>query len=355
VKVIVDDGRAFLERTAGGYDLVVFGFLDSQGLSSYGNNLRLDGYIYTVESFRRAFEALAPEGWLSLSFSAQRQWVAEKLVAMVKEATGARPIVYQAGSQLIVLAPKGASPERVPNLPPFQLVGLAEAEVPRATDDWPYLYLQQRVVPGDYVTVIATLLVLSAAGMIALRGRQFGPKDGHFFFLGLGFLLLQTKGIGDCSLYFGATWLVTTIVITGALIMVLAANLVAIRLKRASLAWYVPLLASLLVLTLMPRDVVLGWSFGQRLAWALLVVPLPIFFAGLIFSTTFRDARVPSAVFGANLIGATVGGFAEYLGMAIGTHALWYLVIAAYVGSLVCQRMRTRIGRRAGELVAVGA
>jgi hypothetical protein len=88
-----------------------------------------------------------------------------------------------------------------------------------------------------------------------------------------------------------------------------------------------------------PRDVVLGWDYGQRLLWALLVVPLPIFFAGLIFSTTFRDATVPSAVFGANLIGATVGGFAEYLGMAIGTHALWWIVLGAYAASFLCQRL----------------
>jgi hypothetical protein len=336
VRVHVDDGRAFLQRTAGGYDVIVFGFLDSQGLSSYGNNLRLDGYIYTVESFRRAFNALAPDGWMSLSFAAPREWLARKLVAMVSEATGVRPIVYQAGSQLIVLAPRGGIPDRVPNLPPFELVNLFGPDAPpRATDDWPYLYLQQRAVPSDYVTVIATMLVLSVAGVVALRGRQIGADDAHFFFLGLGFLLLQAKSIGDCSLYFGATWFVTTVVITGVLMMVLAANLLAIRLKRASLAWYVPLLASLLVLTFMPRDTVLGWTYGQRLAWALLVVPLPIFFAGLIFSTTFRNAAVPSAVFGANLIGATVGGFAEYLGMAIGTHALWWIVIAAYGASLL--------------------
>ena len=190
-------------------------------------------------------------------------------------------------------------------------------------------------MPGDYVTVIATLLALSVAGVVALRGRQIGADDAHFFFLGLGFLLLQAKSIGDCSLYFGATWFVTTVVITGVLMMVLAANLVAIRLKRASLAWYVPLLASLLVLTFMPRDAVLGWTYGQRLAWALLVVPLPIFFAGLIFSTTFRNAAVPRPSWG-EPDRRDGGGFAEYLGMAIGTHALWWVVIAGYVASLLC-------------------
>lgn len=337
VQVHIDDGRAFLQRSKGGYDLIVFGFLDSQGLSSYGNNLRLDGYIYTVESFRQAFHSLAPDGMMSLSFSVSHRWMAVKLVEMVRQATGVSPIVYHAGTQLIILTPRGPVPEQVPHLPPFAMASFPPAEIAVATDDWPYLYLHDKAVPVDYLLVIGTLLVLSVVGVTALRGRQVGAADGHFFFLGLAFLLLQTKSIGDCALYFSATWLVTSIVIVGVLLMVLAANLIAIRLRGPSGWWYLPLLGSLLVLTLMPREIVLGWSYGQRLAWALLVVPLPIFFAGLIFSTTFREARVPSAVFGANLIGATVGGFAEYLGMAIGTHALWWLVLAAYGASFVCR------------------
>jgi hypothetical protein len=243
---------------------------------------------------------------------------------------------------MIMLTPKGplAAPA-LADVPPFKLVRLPRSNITHATDNWPYLYLFSPAIPRDYAIVIGTLLALSLAAVGLLRGRQVGGEDGHFFFLGLGFLLLQTKSIGDCSLYFGATWLVTTIVITGVLLMVLAANLVAIRLKGFSPWFYAPLLASLLVLTFTPRDAVLGWHYGPRLLWALLVVPLPIFFAGLIFSTTFRDARVPSAVFGANLIGATVGGFAEYLGMAIGTHALWWIVIGAYAASFLCQRMRS--------------
>jgi hypothetical protein len=72
-----------------------------------------------------------------------------------------------------------------------------------------------------------------------------------------------------------------------------------------------------------------------RLLWVLVFVPLPIFFAGLIFSTTFREAENASASFGANLLGATVGGFLEYSGMAIGFQNLSLIVIAAYLASLV--------------------
>ena len=73
-------------------------------------------------------------------------------------------------------------------------------------------------------------------------------------------------------------------------------------------------------------------------------MPLPVFFAGIIFSTTFRDAP-PSAVFGANLIGAMVGGFCEYLGMAIGNHRLSLLVIVAYLGSMLVLEGSRRRGK----------
>src|ERR1017187_3244420 len=50
VSVHVDDARSYLAKARPGYDLVVFGFLDSQALFSTMNNVRLDGYVYTVES-----------------------------------------------------------------------------------------------------------------------------------------------------------------------------------------------------------------------------------------------------------------------------------------------------------------
>src|SRR5438874_1912931 len=70
------------------------------------------------------------------------------------------------------------------------------------------------------------------------------------------------------------------------------------------------------------------------LTYSLVVIPLPIFFAGLIFSTTFRDATDPSLALGSNLLGAMVGGFAEYLGMIMGMKALLLIVLLFYLSSL---------------------
>ena len=185
-------------------------------------------------------------------------------------------------------------------------------------------------MPSDYVAVILTLLALSALAVLRVRGRSFAATDAHFLLLGVGFLLLETKSITDCSLYFGTTWLVTMVVVAGVLLMVLAANAVAVRLKRASLWLYLPLFVSLAVLSAVPRAFILGFPLAGRLGWTLLLVPLPLFFAGLIFSVTFREeSSRPGAntatLFGANLLGATVGGFCEYLGMATGSR--WLMTV----------------------------
>lgn len=350
VTVHVDDARAFLEKQQPRtYDRVVFGLLDSQALFSSMSNLRLDGFTYTVEGIRAAYELVRDGGVMSLSFAAGEDWLAEKLVLMTHVATGGEPIAYTSRRNLILLVPRGEIPEVPETIGRYTLRHAPSQVVDIPTDDWPFLYLSKRAIPDDYLIVIAVLAVLSAILVTQLRGPGQPLEDAHFFFLGVGFLLLQTKSIQDCSLFFGATWFVTTLIVAGVLVMVLLANLVAMRLPRFSPWLYAPLFITLAVLFVIDRNTILALSFEGRLLWTMLVVPLPIFFAGLIFSTTFRGAHVPAVAFGANLIGATIGGFAEYLGMAIGIRALTLLVVAAYLASLACQTVLPRWVPRAGS------
>ena len=344
----INDARAFLQRSTEQFDLVVFGYLDSQALFSYGASLRLDGYTYTVEGLRTAFSRVAPHGAMAVSFVAGREWMVHKLIQMVQKATGLEPLVYVREGKVTLLASKTP-----PTAPPQEIAGwkrlrLQPKAVDLATDDWPYLYLQAHGIPTDYRIIIGALLVISLGILLALRGTAFSAGDGHFLFMGWAFLLLQTKSIGDCSLYFGTTWLVTTIVITGVLLMVLLANGVALRWVRSFRPWYyLPLFASLAVLLMVSRETILAQPLPLRFLWTILVVPLPIFFAGLIFSTTFRESRQPALSLGANLIGATIGGFCEYLGMWIGSEALSTIVVAVYAASLVCLLRQRRSSQAA--------
>ena len=127
--------------------------------------------------------------------------------------------------------------------------------------------------------------------------------------------------------------------------MVLLANFSASRLKTFSLLLYVPLVASVCFLYFFPHSVVLTWSYYAKFLYSVLVIPLPIFFAGLIFSLSFRTTENPSFAFGSNLIGAMVGGFLEYLGMITGSKTLLLIVVVLYLASLA-----TRIRRPLAQI-----
>jgi hypothetical protein len=144
----------------------------------------------------------------------------------------------------------------------------------------------------------------------------------------------------------GATWLVSMVVILGVLTMVLLANLFAARFKTFSLLLYLPLIASVCFLYFFPHSAVLAWSSYAKFLYSLLVIPLPIFFGGLIFSLSFRISDDPSFAFGSNLLGAMVGGFVEYLGMITGTRTLLLIVVLFYLASLAT-RMRSSFTRTA--------
>ena len=107
VMLHIDDARAFFERAAPGYDLVVFGMLDSHGLFSSMANIRLDGFVYTVEGIRSAWRLLNDHGVLSLAFGTSgRPWLDGKLYRMVTEATGRQPRVYSNRGSMVMVVEK---------------------------------------------------------------------------------------------------------------------------------------------------------------------------------------------------------------------------------------------------------
>src|SRR5262249_23030179 len=93
-----------------------------------------------------------------------------------------------------------------------------------ATDHWPFFYTPARVYPVSYLIMIVLILALS----VLLVGNfvSEAPRFSHlsFFFLGAGFMLVETKGITELGLTFGNTWQVIGIVIAGILIMAFIGN-----------------------------------------------------------------------------------------------------------------------------------
>ena len=62
-----------------------------------------------------------------------------------------------------------------------------------------------------------------------------------------------------------------------------------------------------------------------------------------IFSSGFADSPRPDVMLGANLVGAMLGGFAEYLSMAVGSERLFLAIIGSYLASAAF-RWRTSRG-----------
>lgn len=336
VTVHVNDARAFFEEAKkGSYDLIEFAYLDSHTLFASFSSLRLDNYVYTLESFQEARKLLKEDGILVLAFDSGRSFVTDRLFATLTEAFGAAPRAYETGYDVggvVLVETQGNPTGGAPNFPDITAQLEAGRASPVATDDWPFLYLKDRTIPLSILVILVPFLLGS---FVLLRDTQSlpsltSPWSQHLFLLGAGFLLLETRGVTQLSLLFGSTWIVNAVVIASFLLMALAANTIVILLPSPRRYSYPVLFASLAVSMFFPYRDLNVLPTAARVAAAGLLVGIPVFFSGLVFSRSFQDARQPSRALGVNLLGAVVGGALENLVMVGGTVLLGYLALAVY-------------------------
>jgi len=331
VRVINDDARSFLRTTTNKYDMIVYGMLDSHTLLSYGSSVRLDSFVYTVEGLREARRQLKPEGLISLSFYVLSDGLGRKIELLLQEAFDGRSPVCVSGGLTFLIS---NDPNwRLPADFKEKTVPCADASVPAdvSTDDWPFFYMPVRVFPVSYLIMIAQILVLS----LLLVGNFVAesPKFNHlsFFFLGVGFMLVETKGITELGLTFGNTWQVIGIVIAGILIMGFFGNYLVQRLHiKRRLIPYLLLLAALAAGWLAARSGGFSSTPLGRLETAA-VVSLPFLFSGIVFSTLLSTTAGISGAIAMNLLGAILGGLLEYNSMYFGFRALYLLAMACYL------------------------
>ena len=76
------------------------------------------------------------------------------------------------------------------------------------------------------------------------------------------------------------------------------------------------------------------WTFGpplMQLALSCLVLTVPLFFAGIVFSSLISEAEINiSTAFAYNLMGALFGGVMEYNSMYFGFAFLYLLALGFY-------------------------
>jgi hypothetical protein len=306
----------------------------------------LDNYVYTVESFQNARALLTENGTMVLSFATSRSFATDRLFATLSSAFGTPPAAYltQYWVKGVIMVEGGARATKLPELPDVseELQANASGAI-LATDAWPFLYLQSRSIPAS-ILVVVPLFLLAAWKILqkshAVSGNITATR-WHFFFLGAGFLLLETKAITQLSLLFGSTWIVTSLVITSFLLMALLSNaVVAVRSIPAWIA-YGALLALLVVDMFLPYSVFNNASFAAKILMSGAWVAAPVFFSGIVFSTSLKQDGNASQSLGVNLFGAVCGGVLENAVMVGGTPVLVRLALLLYVLSalaLMAQR-----------------
>jgi spermidine synthase len=346
VHLHVNDARAFLRTTNKKYDLIVFGTLDSQTLLSGMSSVRLDNYVYTVESFQAARARLAPGGSLFVYHMSALDYISAKIYRMLDQAFDQPPGVFYGHMNLFNhVFVEGAAASKVPPLPVARLNLLRSAESD-SHDDWPYLYLRSRTLPGHYIAALLAMLIVSGM-FVVLGGRSTLVRgfDGAMFFMGAGFLLVETKSVTEMSLLFGSTWTVNLLVFSSILVMVLAANVLVMRRRpRRATPLFLGLFASLAIAWALPASQLLSLGLGMQWVLGGLMVALPIFFAAVIFSTLLSQREDGSRALAYNLLGAIIGGALEYTSMIVGVKGLYLIAAALYLCAMALTWRRERAG-----------
>ncbi len=337
VKLHIEDGRQFLKTSNKKYDLIVFALPDSLMRLSAMSSVRLESFLFTLEAFADVKQHLKEDGVFVMYNQYRWPWLVNKLSSGLYEVFGTNPVKGVFDDTTVLAVGRGMQGEN------FSKEGFQRL----ASDDWPFVYMQAPGVHWLYIGMIAMFMTAAITGVFFLgpAGTLKRPEFG-FFFMGMAFLLLETKSLAFFSLLFGTTWIVNSLAFTGILISVLLANLVVqygnIRARKLLFAG---LFVCLLVAYLVPPASFLAIeSLSTRYLLAVLLVFSPIFFANLIFSREFKESEESTRAFGWNLLGAVAGGGLEYFSLLIGFRnlllivALCYLLVAFFTHKYQAQR-----------------
>jgi SAM-dependent methyltransferase len=339
VHVYIDDGRAFLERTNGKYDLILFALPDSLTLVAGASQLRLESYLFTVQAMQAARDHLAPGGAFATYNFYREDWLVGRLARTVQEAFGHEPCVdLLNGVQAVITAGVTTADQSCGT-------GAIPAGPAPATDDHPFVYLKDRSIPAFYLVTLLGILLLSLVLVRVVGGplKRMRPY-ADLFLLGAGFLLLETRAVTGFALLFGTTWVVNAIVFAGVLLVVLLAVEVTRRIRTPPVpVVYALLAASLALAALLPPTLLLGLPVPLRALTAVVVAFLPVFFANLVFAKRFADSADATSAFGANLLGAMLGGCLEYLSLLVGYQALLLIAGVLYLGAFLLLPRRVAV------------
>jgi spermidine synthase len=353
-RVVVGDARSYIQNSKDSFDLIVFSLLDSHTTASSFSNIRIDNFVYTREALRRARQLLKPGGLFVVKFQVDNPWIVGRLYALMKETFGRDPVQFQmdtdqydTGGRFFIAGSTGRIDQALahPALATFihDHSGMAMEPATPTTDDWPYFYQHEPGIPIS-VILVSLAVLLTFGWFIRHASRAEGRIDLHFLLLGAGFMLLEAQTVSRMALLFGTTWVVNSIVVSGLLCLIVAANLIYDTFPKIPVAWaYGGLFLSLAVSFATPLEKLFFDSFAVRAVVSTFVLCLPVFFAGIIFVSSFAKANFRGSALGSNLFGSLAGGLLESLSLWFGLKSLIILAAAIYAGSALALCWQARL------------
>jgi hypothetical protein len=395
VQIHLDDGRNFLRSTDRKYDLIVYALVDSLVLHSGYSNIRLESFLFTSQTFADVRRHLKPRGTFVIYNYFRQGWLASRLQKSLEDVFGiGNPVVLTLPYRKVIEPDKATfgdftiffagatealrnSFSRQPSYllrndqPPgpdspngfqegdrqpdagWQHFGMATVvptndSLRTATDDWPFLYLRKPMIPTlslrgmlimGSLALLLIYLFLPRRQKHVMQNAETGDRLSHnaqLFFLGAGFMLVETKAVVTMALLFGSTWIVNSVVFFAVLVMILLANYWTLLFKPMRLwPYYIGLLSTLFLNAAIPLDFFLGMSRSVQVIGSSLLVFAPILFAAVIFAASFKRVEQPDRALGINIAGAMFGGLAEYSSMLLGFQYLLLVAILFYALSAI--------------------
>ena len=331
VTVHVDDGRAFMERTDARYDLVLFALPDSATIVTGQSALRLENYLFTTQALDRARSLLRPGGTFAM-YNYYEPWLLDRYANTIRTVYGTAPACSSAPPTASASRPcsRCATTPRPAAARPPGPHGSASSSRRSTTGRSPTS--GTRTIPSFYLSMLA-LVLLASLVLVRLVGgplRQMAPYTDLFFMGG------RVPAARDQER--GA--------VRAALRHHLGGQRRRVRRRAAQRAGGdrggpagAHLAAPLAVCRAARRagpglggagDLLLDLPPVPRFVAGVTIAFLPIFIANLLFAVRFKGVGSSTTAFGANLLGAMVGGALEYLALILGFNALLVIVALCY-------------------------
>lgn len=339
VHVFIDDARSFLEKKSTTYDLIIFALPDSLMLASTHGNIRLESFLFTREAFAVAKKHLTADGALVLYNHYRRPWLIAKLSGMLEEVFGRKSYAISDNDNLAILI----NGNKLDDLRTNAQQSATFTNTPKpATDDWPFLYLEKPSLPIFYLLILGIMLGSVYTLLSYVTQKPFYKIiQPTYFFLGAGFLLMETKSIIQFSLLFGTTWITNAFVFLAILTAVLLAIQIAARFPiKTSRSFYIALAIALCIQYFFPLQVLLTLHPFLKYLIVSLITFAPVFLANIIFSITFKHSKDNAGNFASNILGAAFGGVLEYFALLLGYHHLVLIIAACYFFAFLAPQIR---------------